>query len=83
MEIRNLLLLAGAILVGMIFYYLILPRLNQQKRLNRIIKTILFLGIIGYLSYDFYLKEKYGYLLVLAGGSIAFLVFLFSRKSEE
>ncbi|MES2778727.1 MAG: hypothetical protein V4651_02415 [Bacteroidota bacterium] len=83
MDINNILLLAGAILIGVLFYYLILPRLNQKKRLNTIIKAVLFFGMMGYLAYDFYLKEKYWFILVLAGGSVAFLVLLFTRKNEE
>lgn len=83
MGIYNVLLLAGAILVGILFYYLILPKLNQSKQLNTIIKAVLFFGMMGYLAYDFYLKEKYWFILVLAGGSVAFMMFLFARKNEE
>jgi hypothetical protein len=38
---------------------------------------------MGYLAFDFYIKEKYWYILVLAGGSVAFLMLLFARKSED
>jgi hypothetical protein len=83
MEVSKAILLAGSVLVIVLFFYVVLPKLNLKHQSNIIFKGLLFFGMMGYLAYDFYMKEKYWYILVLAVGSVAFLMLLFARKSEE
>lgn len=83
METSKAILLAGAVLVIVLFFYVMLPKLNLKHKSNIIFKGFLFFGMMGYLAYDFYQKEKYWYILVLAGGSIAFVMLLFAKKSED
>jgi hypothetical protein len=83
MEISKAILLAGSVLVIVLFFYVVLPKLNLKHQSNIIFKGLLFFGMMGYLAFDFYIKEKYCYILVLAGGSVAFLMLLFARKSED
>lgn len=82
MGIYNVTLLALTILAGMLFYYLLLPKLNKSGAYANLFKALLFLGAVGFLAYDFYSKGKYSYLIVLAGGSIAVFVFLLRKKGE-
>ena len=82
MEISKAILLAGSVLVIVLFFYVVLPKLNLKHQSNIIFKGLLFFGMMGYLAFDFYIKEKYWYILVLAGGSVAFLMLLFARKSK-
>lgn len=83
METSKAILLAGAVLVIVLFFYVVLPMLNLKHKTNIIFKGFLFFGMMAYLSYDFYMKEKYWYILVLAGGSVAFVMLLFARKKDE
>ena len=83
MEISKAILLAGSVLVIVLFFYVVFPKLNLKHQSNIIFKGLLFFGMMGYLAFDFYIKEKYWYILVLAGGSVAFLMLLFARKSED
>ncbi len=82
MSTTQALILIGAILVAIIFYYVILPKLNLSKQSGKIVRAALFFVMMGYLAYDFYLKEKYGYIAVLVAGSIAFVLMLNAKKKE-
>lgn len=83
METSKAILLAGAVLFVVLFFYVVLPMLNLKHKTNIIFKGFLFFGMMAYLCYDFYLKEKYWYILVLAGGSVAFVMLLLAKKKEE
>jgi hypothetical protein len=82
MDIRFLFLVI-AISVIALLYYIILPKLNVTKHTGLVLRSVIFFAIIGYLSYDFYMKEKYSYLIVLALGSIAFIFMMISVKKKE
>lgn len=68
-----LLLVVVAIVV---FMKIILPKLNLNINQGKILRAILFLGMMIWLGIDFYLKEKYWYILFLVLGTVAFLMML-------
>lgn len=74
-----LLLVVVAIVV---FMKIILPKLNLNINQGKILRAILFLGMMIWLGIDFYLKEKYWYILFLVLGSVAFLVMLKDSKRK-
>jgi hypothetical protein len=72
MELKLILLLFMAIICAGIVY-VILTRVKSHQRRAVWIRSVLFFGIVSYLTYDFLLKEKYMFLIALALGSIAFI----------
>lgn len=74
-----LLLVVVAIVV---FMKIILPKLNLNINQGKILRAILFLGMMIWLGIDFYLKEKYWYILFLALGTVAFLMMLKDSKRK-
>lgn len=78
-----LVLLVLAVAAVVAFFYIILPKLNLRVETGKWIRGILFSAVILYLAYDFYLKEKYTWIAVLAAGSIAFFMLLTAKKSED
>jgi hypothetical protein len=83
METTKVLWLVGAVVLVILFFYILLPKLNLSHKSGMIIRGLLFFSMMGYLAYDFYLKEKFGYILVLVAGSIAFTVLLLAKKSND
>lgn len=71
-------LLAMGLVVAVI--YVLIPRLKGNAPV--ILRTTLFFGAIVFLAIDFYMKGKYLFLVPLALGSIAFIVYLksYNRK---
>jgi hypothetical protein len=74
------LLLAVAAIV--VFMKVILPKLNLNVNQGKVLRAILFLGMMIWLGIDFYLKEKYWYILFLALGTIAFLMMLKDSRKK-
>ncbi len=74
-----LLLAVSAIVV---FMKVVLPKLNLNINQGKILRAILFLGMMIWLGIDFYLKEKYWYILFLVLGSVAFLVMLKDSRKK-
>ena len=74
-----LLLVVVAIVV---FMKIILPKLNLNINQGKILRAILFLGMMIWLGIDFYLKEKYWYILFLVLGTVAFLMMLKDSKKK-
>ncbi|MFN3445515.1 MAG: hypothetical protein ACK44D_07235 [Bacteroidia bacterium] len=74
------LLLAVAAIV--VFMKVILPKLNLNMNQGKILRAILFLGMMIWLGIDFYLKEKYWYILFLVLGSVAFLMMLKDSRKK-
>jgi uncharacterized membrane protein YfcA len=83
METDKLLLLLGVIVFVALFYFLLLPRLSMKQQSGMVFRAVVFFALIGYLTYDFYTKEKYWYILVLVAGSIAFAVMIRNRGKQE
>lgn len=75
------LLLAVAAIV--VFMKVILPKLNLNINQGKMLRGILFLGMMIWLGIDFYTKEKYWYILFLAFGSVAFMLMLKDSKPKE
>jgi len=82
MNTSTLIWLVGAVAAIVLFFYVVLPKLNLSHKSGMLFRGLLFFGMMGYLAYDFYMKEKYGYILVLVAGSIAFILLLTAKKSN-
>jgi hypothetical protein len=82
MSISYAIYLALAIAAIVIFMYVILPKLKVTANAGKIGRAIIFLGVMIYLGVDFYLKEKYWYLLVLGLGTVGFLLMLKDSKPK-
>ena len=72
-----------AVLAIVVFMKVILPRLNLNVNQGKVFRAILFLGMMIWLGIDFYLKEKYWYILFLASGSVGFILMLKDSKQKE
>ena len=48
-----------------------------------LIRAIIFFAIIAFLAVDFYMKEKYSYMLALLLGSIAFVFIIRMMKKDK
>ena len=72
-----------AVLAIVVFMKVTLPRLNLNVNQGKVFRAILFLGMMIWLGIDFYLKEKYWYILFLAFGSVGFLLMLKDSKQKE
>lgn len=71
-----------AVLAIVVFMKVILPKLNLNINQGKILRAILFLGMMIWLGVDFYLKEKYWYILFLVLGTVAFLMMLKDSKRK-
>ena len=80
---QKLVYLLLAVLAIVVFMKVILPKLNLNVNQSKLLRAILFLGMMIWLGIDFYLKEKYWYVLFLALGSVGFLLMLKDSKQKE
>ena len=80
---QKLVYLLLAVLAIVVFMKVILPKLNLNVNQGKLLRAILFLGMMIWLGIDFYLKEKYWYVLFLALGSVGFLLMLKESKQKE
>jgi energy-converting hydrogenase Eha subunit A len=78
-------LLLCALLVGIVvFMYMVLPRIGDaQSKSGKWTRLILFTIVVGYLALDFYSKGKFGFLIIIALGSIAFIFALFGTGKRK
>lgn len=83
METGKLLLLLGVVAFVTLFYFLLLPKLNIKTQSGMVFRAVVFFAMMGFLAYDFYTKGKYGYILVLAAGSIAFIAVMLRVKKNK
>jgi hypothetical protein len=83
METVKLFWLIGVAAIVAVFYFFLLPRFKMEQRSGILFRAILFFAMIGYLAYDFYMREKYGYIIMLAAGSIAFIFVLRSYRKKD
>ena len=65
-----------------IFMYGILPRLKLNVNTAKVGRGMIFLAMMIYLGIDFYIKEQYWYLLILAAGTIGFMLMLKDSKPK-
>jgi|688.fasta_scaffold2693476_1 hypothetical protein len=79
---QKLMYLLLAVLAIVVFMKVILPRLNLNVNQGKLLRAILFLGMMIWLGIDFYLKEKYWYILFLVLGSVGFLLMLKDSKQK-
>ncbi len=75
--------LVAIAIVVMLIYYFIVKKMKPTQKSGMIVRGVLFFAMIGYLAYDFYTKGKYWYILILAAGSVAFVMLLLSQKNKE
>jgi hypothetical protein len=80
---QKLVYLLLAVLAIVVFMKVILPKLNLNVNQGKLLRAILFLGMMIWLGIDFYLKEKYWYVLFLTLGSVGFLLMLKDSKQKE
>ncbi len=83
METSKLIWLVAIAILAILVYYFLIKKMSPAQKSGILVRGVLFFGMIGYLTYDFYTKEKYWYILVLAAGSIAFVILLLSQKNRE
>ncbi|MBC7382995.1 MAG: hypothetical protein H7296_08365 [Bacteroidia bacterium] len=74
--------IAGLIGLGLLMVYVILPRISKNYNTEKGIKLLIFYGMMGYLSYDFFIKEKYMYMLFFVLGSAAFTYLVYTAKRK-
>lgn len=79
---QKLVYLLLAVVAIVVFMKIILPKLNLNINQGKILRAILFLGMMIWLGIDFYLKEKYWYILFLVLGSVAFLMMLKDSRKK-
>ena len=79
---QKLVYLLLAVLAIVVFMKVVLPRLNLNVNQGKVLRAILFLGMMIWLGIDFYLKEKYWYILFLVLGSVGFLLMLKDSKQK-
>lgn len=80
---QKLVYLLLAVLAIVVFMKVILPKLNLNVNQGKLLRAIFFLGMMIWLGIDFYLKEKYWYILFLVLGTAAFLMMLKESKQKE
>ena len=80
---QRLVYLILAVVVIVVFMKIILPKLNLNINQGKILRAILFLGMMIWLGIDFYLKEKYWYIIFLLLGTAAFLLMLKDSKQKD
>ncbi len=86
MEIQKLesnwILILSLLGLSLLMIYVVLPKLFKNYSTEKGLKLALFLGMMLYLSIDFYKQEKYGYIVFFAVGAIIFsyLTLIAKRK---
>ena len=79
---NNIYIIIGLIALALVVVYLVLPRLFKNYSTEKGIKLALIYGMMLYLSYDFYLQEKYYYILffTVGAGLYTYLTVIAKRK---
>ncbi|MFN6359137.1 MAG: hypothetical protein ACK4XL_09910 [Bacteroidota bacterium] len=72
-----------AVVIIVIFFYMVLPKLNLGHKSGIMFRTIIFGAMMSYLTYDFIQKEKYSYLIVIVLGIIGFVLMVTNMKSKK
>jgi hypothetical protein len=79
MTINQILLIASALVIALLVF-LLLRKTHISFNGKKWIRIILFGCMISYLAFDFYTKQKYALLVVLALGSVAFVYMVLRAK---
>lgn len=79
---NNWILILSLLGLSLLMIYVVLPKLFKNYSTEKGLKLALFLGMMLYLSIDFYKQEKYGYIVFFAVGAIIFsyLTLIAKRK---
>lgn len=79
---NNWIIILSLLGLSLLMIYVVLPKLFKNYSTEKGLKLALFLGMMLYLSIDFYKQEKYGYIAFFAVGSIIFsyLTLIAKRK---
>lgn len=79
---NNWILITVLLGLSLLLIYVILPRLFKNYSAEKGLKLGLFLGMMAYLSYDFYRQEKYLYIAFFTVGAAVFtyLTIIAKRK---
>jgi hypothetical protein len=78
----NWILVGTLITLALALVYLVLPRLFKNYSTEKGFKLALFYGMMAYLSYDYYQKEKYYYIIFFAVGAIIFTYLIWIAKKK-
>ncbi len=75
--------MAVIIAAGILLVYIVFPRLFKNYQAEKGVKLMILYFILGYLSYDFYLKEKYLYVgfFVVGAALYTYLTIIAKKKS--
>jgi len=79
---NNWILILSLLGLSLLMIYVVLPKLFKNYSTEKGLKLGLFLGMMLYLSIDFYKQEKYGYIAFFAVGAVIFsyLTLIAKRK---
>jgi hypothetical protein len=77
--IHGLGIISGIALTALLFYA-IFPRKRESKVL---LQSFLFAAMLGYLGVDYFLKEKFGFVLILFLGAVAFVVYVKNSPAKK
>jgi hypothetical protein len=84
MEKMNTVVAVAFVAVFVIAVYFILPKTKYGTHRANIMRGLIFFILIGYLAWDFYMKEKYLFIAFLAVASCAVVYALRNAfKSEQ
>ena len=73
----------AAVVALLLFFYFVSPRMRLISYRSNINRSIIFFGMMAFLAYDFYVKEKYSFIVILLLGSFGFVYFLLKSKKKS
>ena len=79
---NNWIIILVLIGLALVMVYWVLPRLFKSYSTEKGIKLALIYGMMGYLSYDFYLNEKYYYIAFFAIGAALYTYLIVIAKKK-
>jgi hypothetical protein len=78
----NWVIILGLIAFALLLVYVILPKVVKNYSSEKGIKLALIYGMMGYLSYDFYKQEKYGYIAFFIVGAAVYTYLTIIAKKK-
>lgn len=79
----NTAIIIAGILLAIALVYYILPRVVPDYSLEKGVKWAMFMGILGYLAFDFFMKEKYVYVGFFVGGMVFYTYLSWIARRKE